>query len=481
MSATLVRPPAGIAQSDMRIVFERMHAASRAEPAPDGPTRRATLGRLADALRARQDEFIDAISADFGNRSATETSMAEFIPLLGSLAHARANVARWMRPQRRRVGLIHQPGAAWVQRQPLGVVGVISPWNYPLLLSVGPLVDALAAGNRAMVKPSELTPRFSALLARFISELFEPLHVAVVQGDVDVAQQFSSLPFDHLLFTGSTSVGRHVMRAAAENLTPVTLELGGKSPAIVCADYDLAKAAKTIAFGKLVNAGQTCIATDYALVPAGRERAFADAVIAAARTMYPQIAGNPDYTSVASDRHFARLADAVAEAEAGGATVLRHEDSAAARERRLVPTVVLDAPQDCTLMREEIFGPVLPVVSYDSIDEAIGYVNARPRPLALYCFTKDAGVRDQVLARTVSGGATVNGTLMHILQDDLPFGGVGPSGTGAYHGRDGFLRFTHERGVFQPGGLNGFERFAPPYGALSRLAIRFLTGRKQRG
>lgn len=474
MSATLVRPSAGAVESDMRIVFERMHAASRAEPAPDAAARRATLSRLEQALRLRQGEFAEAISADFGCRSATETAMGEVIPLIAGLKHARANVARWMRPQRRNVAITYQPGSAWVQHQPLGVIGIISPWNYPLLLSLSPLVDALAAGNRAMIKPSELTPLFSSLLARFVAETFDPMQVRVVEGEVEVAQQFSSLPFDHLLFTGSTSVGRHVMRAAAENLTPVTLELGGKSPAIVCADYDLARAAKTIAFGKLINAGQTCIATDYALVPAGREQAFAEATLAAARKMYPDPAADPDYTSLISDRHHARLLHAVAEAEAAGARVLRHADDAAGR--KIGPTVVIGAPEGCTLMREEIFGPVLPIVPYQTLDEAIAYVNARPRPLALYCFTKDANVRDEVLGRTVSGGATVNGTLMHILQDDLPFGGVGPSGTGAYHGREGFLRFTHARAVFQPGSLSSFERLAPPYGALSRFVIRFLTG-----
>ena len=479
MSATLTRPPADAPLADMRIVFDRMHAASRTGIHPNADARRATLMRLDRAIRARQDEIAAAISADFGNRPPQETALGEIIPALAAIKHARANLGRWMAPQRRHVGLTYQPGSAYVQHQPLGVIGIIAPWNYPFLLTVSPMIDALAAGNRVMLKPSELTPSFAAFLGRFVSDLFDPLEVCVIQGDVEVAQQFSGLAFDHLLFTGSTAVGRHVMRAAAENLTPVTLELGGKSPAILCPDYDVARAARTIAFGKLINAGQTCIASDYVLAPAGREQAFADALMAVARKMYPKVASNADYTTVINPRHHQRLVAAIAEAEAGGARVMRHEEPGAAAERRIGPTVVLNAPEGCSLLRDEIFGPVLPVVSYASIDDAIAYVNARPRPLALYCFTQNAQDRDRVLSRTVSGGATVNGTLMHILQDDLPFGGIGPSGMGAYHGRDGFMRFTHARAVYQPGKLNAFEKFAPPYGALSRIAIRFLTGRKK--
>jgi coniferyl-aldehyde dehydrogenase len=366
------------------------------------------------------------------------------------------------------------PGKAWVRFQPLGVVGIISPWNYPLLLAISPLVDALAAGNRVLLKPSELTPRFSELLERRLGEGFPEQEVAVVIGGPEVAEAFSRLPFDHLLFTGSTAVGRKVMAAAAENLTPVTLELGGKSPIVVCPDYDLHRAARAIVFGKFSNAGQTCIAPDYALAPRGAAQALAEAVMSRARRTYPTIGANPDYASIISDRHFQRLDGAIREAERAGALVFRHTDSDAAASRKIGPTVVVSPPLDGALMREEIFGPVLPIVPYDSLEEAIAFVNAHDRPLALYCLSDDARTRDDVVNRTTSGDVTLNGTLLHIAQDDLPFGGIGMSGIGAYHGRDGFRRLSHARGVFQVRGFNALGLFAPPYGRRTNRLIRFL-------
>ena len=457
--------------------FGLQHAASRAEGAASAQVRRGRLAALKALVLERREAFARAIDADFGARSAMETGLLEVTPLIRSLDHARAHLGRWMRDERRPVDLMFQPSRAWIRHEPLGVVGVIAPWNYPLLLALGPTVDALAAGNRVMIKPSELTPAFGALLEAAVAERFDPAVLTVVNGGVDTAQAFSRLAFDHLVFTGSTRVGREVMRAAADNLTPVTLELGGKSPAVVAPDYPLDTAARSIAFGKFLNAGQTCIAPDYALVPAGQVRAFAEAVLDQARRAYPTLQDNPDYSGVISERHRVRLREAVAAAKAAGAVVLEHPDEG--EGGKIAPTLVLNPPTDGLLMQEEIFGPVLPVVGYDSLDQALAFVAARPRPLALYGFTNQARTRDRILGSGLSGGVTLNGTMLHIAQNDLPFGGVGPSGLGAYHGPEGFKRFSHARAVYDVGPVNAFERLGPPWdgaaGRLARTALRFLA------
>ena len=419
--------------------------------------------------------FARAISEDYGNRSLPETVLGEVVPTLDGIGHAIRELPRWMRPQRRRVGLRYQPGRAWVEYQPLGCVGVISPWNYPLLLSLSPLTDALAAGNRVILKPSETTPRFSALLARVLADVFDPAQVAVVTGGPEVAQALCALPLDHLLFTGSTAVGRQVMAAAAANLTPVTLELGGKSPVIVCPDHDLAAAARIVAAGKFYNAGQTCIAPDYALVPHDRVAPFASAMMRQIGQMFPAVAGNPDYTSIVSDRHYARLSALLQDAEQRGARVMRWPGAAA--ERRFGPALVLDPPPDAAVMQEEIFGPILPIIGTPDLAGAIRYVAQRPRPLALYILTNDPAARRKVLAQTVSGGVTVNGTILHCVQHSLPFGGVGASGMGAYHGHEGFKRLSHARGIYQPGRFSGFTWLLPPHGRSMRVALRLMAGR----
>ena len=439
------------------------------------PQRLSELTALDRLVHDHREAFADAISADFGNRARPETMLAEIVPLQSAIRHAKRHLARWMQPERRRVGINAQPGRAWVQYQPLGCVGIIAPWNYPLLLTLGPLVDALAAGNRVIVKPSELAPRFSALLDQVMAEFFEPEVVSVVLGGAATARALCALPLDHLVFTGSATVGRQVMRAAAENLVPVTLELGGKSPAIVGRDYGAAAAARTLATAKFFNAGQTCIAPDYVLVPEEQVDAFAAAVMARVRRMFPRVAGNPDYTAIVSDGHYARLQGLVAEAEAAGATVHRLADAPA--ERRMGPCVVVDPPLSGALMRDEIFGPVLPVIGYRDLAEAIAFVNERPRPLALYPFTRDKGTLAAILGQTLSGGVAVNSALMQCIQDDLPFGGVGPSGMGAYHGRDGFRRLSHARAVYKAGRVSGFNLLAPPYGARMRVALGFMLRR----
>lgn len=462
---------------DARRLFDLQHAASRADPIADAALRRDRLARLGAMVSENADAFADAISRDFGNRSRAETQLLEIVPSLSAVRLARRKVARWMKPERRRVDPTFQPAKAWVRYEPLGVIGIISPWNYPLQLAVSPMLDALAAGNRVMIKPSELTPAFSALFERLVAERFDEAEAAVVTGGVEAGESFASLPFDHLLFTGSTAVGRKVYQAAAANLTPVTLELGGKSPAIVCPDYPLDKAARSIAFGKFLNAGQTCIAPDYVLVPKGRERDFAEAVLADARKSYPAIAGNPDYSAIISERHRRRLECAIEAARAGGATVLAHEDEEARGEGKIGPTVVLGASEDLLLLSEEIFGPVLPVIPYGNLDEAIRFVAARDRPLALYCFSRSRAERECVLDATISGGVTLNGTLLHCGQESLPFGGVGPSGIGAYHGHEGFKRFSHARGVFKVGPINVFERLGPPWGKAAAFVGKMLARR----
>jgi coniferyl-aldehyde dehydrogenase len=461
----------------LHTAFDRQHRASRAEAAPDFATRLALLDALRTLLVDGHAALVRAISDDFGGRAHAETEMLEIVPLIAAIRHARGHLRQWMRDVPRRVDLSLQPARAWVRYEPLGVIGVIAPWNYPLYLTLGPALDALAAGNRVLVKPSESTPAFAALLARLVAERFDADRLAVVPGGVAVSQAMAALPLDHLVFTGSTGVGRHILRAAAEHLTPVTLELGGKSPAIVAPDFAIDRAARSIAFGRYLNAGQTCVAPDYALVPATSARRFAERVLAAATHSYPAIADNNDYSAIIDARHHRRLTDAIEEARHKGAEILTHP-AAAATSAHIAPTVVLGAPDDCALMRDEIFGPVLPVLPYATLDAALAYVRARPRPLALYCFADRADTQRTILDGATSGGVTINGTLLHVAQHSLPFGGIGASGMGAYHGRDGFRRFSHARGVHKAGPVAMVERIGPPWGRAARLAMRLLAGLK---
>jgi coniferyl-aldehyde dehydrogenase len=382
-----------------------------------------------------------------------------------------------MRPTRRHSGWLFKSGRSRIVPQPLGVIGIVAPWNYPLLLAVGPLSAALAAGNRAMLKLSECTPCFGALLADVVRRNFADDEVLVINGDAQTARDFCALPFDHLLFTGSTAVGREVMRAASANLTPVTLELGGKSPVVIGPDADMRQAVARIMYGKLVNAGQTCIAPDYVLLPAGREAEFIGLARAAVQRLYPTLADRSgatwpaDFTSVISDRHFARLEALLSEAAAAGGEIAPLAALAPDPLSRLMPpAIVTGAPPGCRIMQEEIFGPLLPLVGYRDIGEVIDYVNRRARPLALYVFARDKRWIAEVLAATVAGGVTVNDTLLHIAQNDLPFGGVGASGFGSYHGEFGFNTFSHRKAVFYQSRLNALALADPPYGkSVARL------------
>ncbi len=455
-------------------VLARQRAAFERDGIPGAPQRRANLAKLKRLMNARRPDLEAAVRADFVHRSAYETAMLELAPTIGGIDYLRGNVARWMRPQRRRVGLHLRPGVAEILYQPLGVVGVISPWNYPIGLCLMPLGTALAAGNRVMLKPSELTPRTADALAAMLGAVFSEDEVFIATGGPEVGAAFSELPFDHLIFTGSTRVGRFVMKAASDHLVPVTLELGGKSPAIIDRGYALERAAASVAFGKLVNAGQTCIAPDYALVPRAQVDAFAAAYERAARAYYPDGERDDAYTAIISRPHYDRLRALVNDARAKGARVVEVGTATPPRENTVAPTLVLGATAEMQVMQEEIFGPILPVVAYDAIDDAIAYVNARPRPLALYIFSDRRDAIDDVLTRTISGNVTVNDTLLHYAIEDLPFGGVGPSGMGAYHGEEGFRQFSHAKGVFIQSRWNLAGVLRPPYRKLTDAVLSYL-------
>ena len=460
--------------------FSRLQRAARGDPNPDGALRDRRLRTLDSLLRENAEAIALAVSQDFGHRALAETRLLELFPSYEAIRHARGHLRRWMRPQRRGVALWFQPGRAEVRYQPLGAVGIIVPWNYPVYLAVGPLVAALAAGNRALIKMSEFTPATAQLFAALVGKYFSDDEVAVVQGGADVAHAFSQLPFDHLLFTGSTAVGHHVMRAAADNLTPVTLELGGKSPAIIGPGLNdtarFARAVERIIVGKCLNAGQTCIAPDYVLLPAGQEQAFVDVARRVFAACYVDIRNTPDYTSVVNERHFLRLGAYVDDARMQGAEIVELAPGSAADplSRRMPPRLLFKVNDRMQVMQDEIFGPLLPVVSYRNLDEAIAYVNARPRPLALYYFDSDAARIQRVLDETVAGGVTINDTLLHIAQDNLPFGGVGPSGMGCYHGFEGFQTFSARKSVFHQSRLSGIGLFRAPYGPLFERLIKIL-------
>lgn len=443
---------------------------------PGVQARRDALEQLDRLLTGNVKEIAAAISADFGNRSLHETQLLEIFPARAAVKDAKRHVKSWMKTKRSWASLWFLPARTELRPQPLGVIGIIVPWNYPILLAVAPLAGALAAGNRVMIKMSEFTPMTGALFAQLINKYFSPDHVCIINGDAEVAREFSALPFDHLLFTGSTSVGRHVMRAAAENLTPVTLELGGKSPAIIGPECKIDEAAEKILFGKCLNAGQTCIAPDYVLLPRAQEQAFATAAQAVVARLYPTLAGNPDYTSIISLPHLQRLKGYLDDAAAKGGTVLAISPANESLEgtQKLAPTLIANVNDDMRVMQEEIFGPILPLVAYDNLDQAIAYVNARPRPLALYYFGNFDDHIQRVLDETVAGGVTINDALLHISQDHLPFGGVGPSGMGSYHGKFGFDTFSKLKPIYHQPALNGLSLFKPPYGRRFDSLIRFL-------
>lgn len=452
--------------SDAAALLSAQREAQRRDGAPDRRLRLDRLDRLRALLIEGREEWGAAVSADFGHRSRHEILLTELVATLASIDHARRHLRRWMRPERRRTALAYWPARNAVHYQPLGVIGIVSPWNYPVNLAFSPLAGALAAGNRVLLKPSEITPRVAALIAERVARRFQAEEIAVVTGDAGTARRFTELPFDHLVFTGSTATGRLVMQAAARNLVPVTLELGGKSPAIVAPDAVPGRAAGAIMRGKLINAGQSCVAPDHIYVPRQMMARFVAAADAAVRRLYPSIGTSPDYGAIVDGHRMSRLLALLDDAVEKGASALPlgGGDGRMVGEGRLRPHLLIGVDDGMSIMREEIFGPLLPVLPYDDMAEVLARIGAGPRPLALYLFTEDAGTRRRVLDGTLSGGVCINDTMLQVGQEDLPFGGVGMSGMGAYHGRAGFLAFSHARAVMEQARLNPGLLARPPYG-----------------
>lgn len=462
--------------SQMQQSFARMHQLSRDSGEVTWDTRLSRLNQLECMVNDHRDAIAEVISGDFGHRAVAETTMLEIFPTLEGIRYAKSHGKKWMQQQKVSTSLWFLPASSYIQPQPLGVVGIISPWNYPFYLVAGPLIAALVAGNRVMIKASEFAPKFEQWLADTIPQYFSPDEVAVVTGGVEVAQAFSQLPLDHLLFTGSTAVGRHIMRAAADNLTPVTLELGGKSPVIATPSMDMDKLVNRLWAGKCINAGQTCIAPDYLLIQEQHVAAFIERSKDWLAQHYPDIRDNPDYSHIINGKQFARVQGYLDEAQSSGASVYPLVDEAGDEATGFMPPyVVTNLPEQSQLLQEEIFAPILPVVTYKTLEDAIAYVNARPRPLALYAFAEDSRHSEQVMADTISGGACINDTIYHIAQEELPFGGVGASGMGNYHGKFGFDTFSHRKAVFKQSGLNFMGMLLPPYGALFDKMMKVVT------
>jgi coniferyl-aldehyde dehydrogenase len=448
--------------------------AAQQRSAPDYAQRMGDLARLRAVLKAHLHPFADAMSADFVRRPRHESLLTDGMTVLNVIDYLRANLRRWMKPKRGAAGWVFFPGRTEIRCQPLGVVGVISPWNYPVNLALVPLATAIAAGNHVMLKPSEHTPQTSRLLRDVLANVFPAERVSTVLGGADIAAHFAALPFDHLFFTGSTAVGRRVMRAAADNLTPVTLELGGKSPVIVGENYPVETAVDRIAAGKFLNAGQTCIAPDYVLVPRTKMASFVSAMKAYVARRYGDVADNPDYASIVNASQFERQAAYLREARAAGVQVIELATGDPSN-RVLAPTLVIDPDEKLAVANEEIFGPILPLIGVDSLDEAIDYINARPRPLALYCFDNNRAKVERVVNRTIAGSVAVNDTVMQFAQVALPFGGVGASGMGQYHGPFGFHAFSKLKPVLYQARWTTMKLMRPPYRRIADLLVKFLT------
>lgn len=473
------RAPPADETAELAPTLDRLKAAWRTKK-PDYAQRMSDLKRLKTAFKARMGEMAAAVRADFGHRSEHETLLADGMTVIAEIDHLRRHLRGWMRPTRASVGFQLWPASAQIRHEAVGVVGVMAPWNYPVNLALVPLVTAIAAGNHVFLKPSEHTPQTSAWLQALLADVFPADRVAVALGGAELAAAFAGLPFDHLVFTGSTAVGRKVMAAAAPNLTPLTLELGGKSPAIVAADFPVEQAAARLASGKWFNGGQTCIAPDYILIDAARRDALVDALRAQVHARYgADMREATDYTRVVNEGQYRRLRGYIDDARARGLTVIELASVDAGRaetERLIPPTLIIEPGDDSKVMQDEIFGPILPIHGYAKLEDALAYVETRDRPLALYPFSHDRGVIETILSRLIAGGVTVNDTLLHFAASNLPFGGIGPSGMGQYHGRAGFDAFTKAMPVLWQARFTATDFIKPPYrGRIDRL-IRFLTG-----
>lgn len=467
--------PLELSQNEqLQQILARQQASYRQLPAPTLDQRKQQLKMLKAALLERQEAIIEALSQDYGHRSKDDSRISDIMPCINNINYTLKHLKAWMKPSRRHAGMLLAPAKITVQYQPVGVVGIIVPWNFPVMLSIGPLITALAAGNRAMLKLSEFTPHTNAVVKQLLKDHFDETVVAVVEGEAEVAAAFSSLPFDHLLFTGSTTVGRHVMRAAAENLTPVTLELGGKSPVIVAPDMPLDEAVERMIYGKCLNAGQICVAPDYVLVPKGKAEGFKLAFQTKFNAMYGSISNNVDYGAIINVRQFDRLIAVLDDAKAKGAQITSANGEAIDNKQRKIPTqLITQVSDEMTLMQDEIFGPLLPIIEYDTLDDAIDYVNDRPRPLALYIMSFNDAAQQHILSHTHSGGVCINETVFHVAADDAPFGGIGPSGMGHYHGKEGFLTMSHAKTILSRGKLNTGKLVHPPYGnSIQKLLMK---------
>lgn len=465
-------------KEEMLGILQKQKAVNISEGAPSAELRIDRLDRCIASLVSNKDRIVKALNEDFGHRSSDQSLFTDVVAAIDSLKHAKKHVRQWMKPEKRKpispLGLL---GArARVEFQPKGVVGVVAPWNFPVNLTYIPLAGILAAGNRAMIKPSEFTPVTSELMKDMIESSFDQNEIAVITGGPETGANFCGLPFDHLLFTGATSIAYHVMRAAAENLVPLTLELGGKSPVIVGQSADMAKTAARVMAGKTLNAGQICLAPDYVFAPENRVDEFVSEARNAVARMYPTLKDNDDYTSIINQRHFDRLQGYLEDAKSKGAEIVEinpaDENFTQQPHHKIPPTLVMNPTDDMTVMQDEIFGPILPVKTYKTNDEALGYINAHDRPLGLYYFGNDKAEEECVLNNTVSGGVTVNDVLFHNAAEDLPFGGIGPSGMGAYHGHDGFLEFSHKKAIYHQTGSELIAMVRPPYGDAFRKQMK---------
>jgi coniferyl-aldehyde dehydrogenase len=475
-----VNDPTQQARQAMQTVLDAQKKSFIAEGAVSVEVRIERLERCIKQVLKYQDKLVAALSEDFGARSVQHSKMMDVAAAVGPLQHAKKHVKKWMKAEKRSTMFpLNLLGArSRIEYNPLGVIGIISPWNFPVNLTFGPLANALAAGNRAMIKPSEFSPATSEVMKQLIEEEFDSSEIAVFTGGPEVGQAFSSLAFDHLIFTGATSIARHVMAAAAQNLVPLTLELGGKSPVMIGRTADLKQAADRVMFGKTSNAGQICLAPDYVLVAEEKLDELVENLTASTKMMFSNLLDNPDYTSIINDRHFERLQSYIKDAEEKGGKVIQlnpaNESFEGQAHHKIPPTLIVDATDDMKVLQEEIFGPLLPIKTYKNYDEAIAYVNAQERPLALYYFGEDAIEERHTLDHTISGGVTLNDVIMHVAQEDLPFGGVGPSGMGSYHGFDGFKTFSHARAIFKQTkkDVAGMIGFRPPFGEKTEKTIK---------
>ena len=461
---------------NMHRVLELQKSLNIKEGAPSLELRTDRLDRVVSMVTKYEKEIISALQEDFGNRDPVMSAATEVGSVVGPMIHAKKNLKKWMKIEKRKAAIAPLGSAlsllgakAEIRYQPKGVVGAISPWNFPLNLALAPLAGILSSGNRVMLKPSELTPASSELTKSMIEESFDESEIAVFTGDPEVGAAFSGLAFDHLIFTGGTAIAKHVMKAASENLVPLTLELGGKSPVVVGKSSKIKETATRVMQGKTMNAGQICLAPDYALVPEDSIEEFVQASVDVTSEMYPDMKDNEDFTSIINQKHYDRIQSYISDAKEKGADVVEinpaNEDFSQQPHHKIPPTLILNPTEDMQVMQEEIFGPVLPVKTYKDVSETVDYINSKDRPLGLYYFGEDAKEKDFVLDNTTSGGVTVNDVISHITMEDLPFGGVGPSGMGSYHGYDGFKEFSHAKSVYKQSwlNLNKLAGLVPPY------------------